>query len=119
MPTGASLLITASTSGDATQQSEIVSRGNRTCGSKSWYTAAAENVGPEATRVGMFGGHTRVSESVDKGEVEACWECAAPNTFGRTKARTWVENTWNWAKGGGHLLGKSDGGSGRRGRPPA
>ena len=40
----------------------------------SWYTAAAENVGPEARRVGMLGGHTLVSKkSVDDGEVvEAC-----------------------------------------------
>ena len=60
-------LVTALTGGDAPQQSEIVSRGNRA----SWYTAAAENVGSEARRVEMLGGHTRVSKSVDDGEVEA------------------------------------------------
>ena len=38
-----------------------------------WYTATAENVGPEARRrVGMLGGHTRVIKNVDNGEVEAC-----------------------------------------------
>ena len=63
-------LPTASTGGDAPQQSGIVSRGNRACGS-SWGTAAAENVGPEARRGGMLGGHTRVSKGVDDGEVEA------------------------------------------------
>ena len=35
------------------------------------YSAAAENVGPEARRVGMLGGHTQVSKSVDDGGVEA------------------------------------------------
>ena len=50
-------------------------------------------------------------------EVEAWWECRAQHV-GRTKARTLVKNTWNRAKGGGHLFGKSDGGSGRRGSPP-
>ena len=44
---------------------------------------------------------------------------AAPNTSeGRRQEPGWVENTWNWVKCGGHLLGKSDGGSGRRGNPP-
>ena len=62
-----SSLPTASTGGDATQQSEIVSRGNRA----SWYSATAENMGPEARRVGMLGGHTRVNKRVDDGEVEA------------------------------------------------
>ena len=60
-------LLTASTSGDATQQSELVSRGNRA-------TAAAENMGPEARRGGMLGEQTRVSKSVDDGEVIAWWE---------------------------------------------
>ena len=32
---------------------------------------AAENVGPEARRVEMLGGYTRVSQSFDDGEVEA------------------------------------------------
>ena len=50
-------------------------------------TCAAENVGPEARRVGVLGGHTRVSKSVDDGEVEVCWECC-PLHVGRTKART-------------------------------
>ena len=45
-----------------------------------WYTAAVENVVPKARKVGMLGGHTRVSKSADDGEVEACWECCAPNT---------------------------------------
>ena len=36
-----------------------------------WDTTAAENVGPEATRGGMLGEHTRVSISVDDGEAEA------------------------------------------------
>ena len=62
----------SSTRGDVLQQSEIISRGNR-----SWYTAAVENMGPEARRVEMLGGHTRVSKSVDDGEVEAS---AAPRT---------------------------------------
>ena len=44
-------LLTASTSGDATKQSELVFRGNRA-------TAAAENMGPEARRGGMLGEHT-------------------------------------------------------------
>ena len=39
---------------------------------KSWYTTAAENVGPEARIVGMLGRDTRLSKSVDDGEVEAC-----------------------------------------------
>ena len=66
----------------------------------------------------MLGGHPRVSKSVDDGEVEAWWECRTHH-IGRAKARTWVENawTWNYVKGGEHLLGKSDRGSGRRGRP--
>ena len=38
------------------------------------------NVGLEARRGGTLGGHTRVSKSVDDGEVEAWWECA-PNTL--------------------------------------
>ena len=42
---------------------------------------AAENVGPEARRVEMLGGYTRVSQSFDDGEVEALWECY-----------TWVDN---------------------------
>ena len=54
-------LPTASTGGDATEQGKIVSRGNR-----------AEKVGPEAKRIGMLGGNTRVSKTVDDGEVEAC-----------------------------------------------
>ena len=41
----------------------------------SWCTAAAKNLGPEASRVGMPGGHTRVSKSVDDGDVGTCWEC--------------------------------------------
>ena len=40
----------------------------------SWYTAAAKNLGPEASRVGMPGGHTRVSKSIDDGDVGTCWE---------------------------------------------
>ena len=47
---------------------------------KSWYSAAAENVALEARRVWIIlGGHTRVSKSVDDGEieVEAFWECCA------------------------------------------
>ena len=83
-------LPTTLTGGDATQQSEIVSRGNLA----SWYSVTAESVGPEAKRVGAFGGHTRVSKRVDDGEVEACWVCCTQHV-GRTKARTWVENTWN------------------------
>ena len=63
-------LPTASTGGDAPQQSEIVSRGNRVR-QQSWDTAATENVGTEARRGGMLGGHTRVSKSVDDGEVDA------------------------------------------------
>ena len=66
---------------------EIVSRGNR------WYTAAAENVGPEARRVAMLGVHRQVTKPVDDGEVDACWECCTQHV-GRTKARTWVENIW-------------------------
>ena len=83
-------LPTASTGGDTPQQSEIVSRGNR----ESWGTAAAENVGPEARRGGMLEGHTRLSKNVDDGEVEAWWKYQTQHV-GRTKARTWVENTWN------------------------
>ena len=52
---------------------------------QSWYTTAVENVGPEARRVEMLGGHTRVSKSVDNGEVEV---------EELRKARTWVD-TWN------------------------
>ena len=58
------------------------------------HTAAAENAGPEARRGGMLGGHTRVSKSVDDGEVEAWWECHTQHV-GKTKVRTWVENIWN------------------------
>ena len=76
---------------------------------QSWYSAAAENVGPVARRVGMLGGHTRVNKSVDDGEVEPCWESCTQHV-GITKARTWVKTTWNWAKGGAYLLGKSYGG---------
>ena len=63
-----------------------------------WYTAAAENVGPEARRAEMFGGHTRVSNSVDDREVEAYCECCTQH-IGRIKSRTrlcfvtiWVKN---------------------------
>ena len=45
----------------------------------------------------MLGGHTQVSKSVDDGEVEAWWECRTQHV-GRTKARTWVENTWTAAR---------------------
>ena len=55
----------------------------------SWDIAAVENVGPEARRRGMLGGHTRVSESVDDRKVEAWWECRTQHV-GRTKARTWL-----------------------------
>ena len=65
----------------------------------------------------MLGGRTRVSKIVDDGEVEACW--VLHPRCRKTKSITWVENTWNSVKNGGHLLGKSDGGSGRRGKPPA
>ena len=84
-------LLTALTGGDATQQSEIVSRGNL---AKSGYTAAAENVGPEARRVGILGGHTQVRKSIDDGEVKACWERCTQDV-GRTNARTWVESIWS------------------------
>ena len=71
------LVIKVSTGGDAPQQSMP----NRLTAATVWYTAAAENVGPEARRVGMLGGRTRVTKSVDDGVVEACWECCtAPNT---------------------------------------
>ena len=60
-------LVTALIGDDATQQSKIVCLRQQ-----SWYTAAAENIGPEASRVRVLGGHTRVSKSVDDGEVEAC-----------------------------------------------
>ena len=43
-------------------------------------TVAAENVGPEARRVGMVRGHTRVRKSVHDGEFEAGWACC---TLGR------------------------------------
>ena len=36
------------------------------------HTAAAENVGPAARRVGMLGGLSRVRKRVDDGELEAC-----------------------------------------------
>ena len=75
-------LPTAPTGGDASQQSEIVSRGNR-----SWYTATAEDVGPEARRVEMLGGSTRESKSVDDGGVEAWLECCTQHV-GKKKART-------------------------------
>ena len=65
----------------------------------------------------MLGGHTRVSKSIDDREVKAWWVCRTQDV-GRTKAKTWVESTWNRVKGGGHLLGKSDGVSGWRGSPP-
>ena len=55
----------------------------------------AENVGPEARRGEVLGGHTRVSKSIYDGEVEAWWECRTQHV-GRTKAITWVENTWIW-----------------------
>ena len=78
------------------------------------------NVEPETTRGGMLGRHTRVSKSIDEGEVEAWWECRTQRV-GRTKEKTCVENTWTWnrAKGVGHFLGKSDGRSGQSGRPSA
>ena len=82
----ASLPTSSSTGGDAPQQSEIVSRGNSV--QQSVYTATAENVGPEPRGVGMLVGHTRVSKSVDDGEVKACWECCTQHV-GRTEARTW------------------------------
>ena len=37
----------------------------------------------------MLGGHTRVSKSVEDGEVEAWWECRTQHV-GRTKAITWL-----------------------------
>ena len=58
------------------------------------WTAAADNEGHEARRTKILEGHTRVRNSVDDGEVEACWEYYSQHV-GRTKARTWVENTWN------------------------
>ena len=72
-------------------------------------------MGPEAKRVEMLGGHTRVSESVDIGEVEAWWECCT-QYVGRAKARTWVD-TWNWAKAEGIFSGKATGEAGDEGRP--
>ena len=81
MPTVQALLA-ASTGGDATSESEIVSHGNR---AKSWYTASAENVGSEARRVGMLGGHTRVSKSADDGEVGACWDYCTRHVTGIKK----------------------------------
>ena len=84
-------LLTALTGGDATQQSEIISRGNR---AKRWYTDAAEIVRLEARRVGMLGEHTQVSKSIDDGEVKACWERCTQHV-GRTNARTWVESIWD------------------------
>ena len=58
-----------------------------------WYTAAAENVEPEARRAGVLGGHTRVSKNIEDGEVEAWWECCTQH-LGRMKANTWLD-TWN------------------------
>ena len=43
------------------------------------HTAVAENVGPEARRVEMLGGHTRGSKSVDEGELQVCWVCCIQN----------------------------------------
>ena len=54
----------ASAGGDASQQREIVSRGNR------WDTAA-ESVGPAARRVETLVGHMSVSKRVGYGGVEA------------------------------------------------
>ena len=48
----------ASTDSHATQQSKIISRGNRAIG-----TAPPR-------KIGMLGGHTQVRNSVDDGEVE-------------------------------------------------
>ena len=66
----------------------------------------------------MLRGHTRASQSVDDGEIEAWWDCRTQHV-GRRTAIIWVGNTWNSVKGEGHLLEKSDGGSGRRGSPSA
>ena len=60
-------LPTASTGGDAAQQSEIVSRGNRVV-----HRHRGKRGTEARRRVGMLGGHTRVIKNVDNGEVEAC-----------------------------------------------
>ena len=54
------------------------------------HTAAAENGGLVAMRVGRLGGHTRVRKNGDDGEVEACWECCTHYelTFGTFNVRT-------------------------------
>ena len=70
----------ASTGGDASQQREIVSRGNR------WDTAA-ESVGPEARGVESHVGRMSVGKGVGYEGVEAWWECC-PQHVGRTKAGT-------------------------------
>ena len=61
---------TASNGGDASQQREIISRGNRACGSKVGDTAA-ESVGPAARRVESLVGRMSVSKRVGYGGVEA------------------------------------------------
>ena len=45
---------------------------------------AAESVGSDARRVGMLGGHIRVSKRANEGEVEV-FGCTAPNTSGERK----------------------------------
>ena len=86
-------LLTSSTGGDVTRQAKSFPAA-AVPAAASWYTAVAGNVGPKARRVGILGGHTRVSKSVDDREVEAYWECGTQHV-GRTKAISWVENTCN------------------------
>ena len=53
------------------------------------HTAAAENVGSEARKVGMITGNTRARKCVYDGELEACWKCCT-HYVAKIKARTWV-----------------------------
>ena len=71
----------ASTGGDAPQKREIVSRGNRACGSK------VGTLPRKAWIVKSLVGHMSVSKRVGYGGVDAWWECCTHNV-GIIKAGT-------------------------------
>ena len=90
---GSAILPVGLTARDAIQQSDFFLAVTMAEAAKVVHRRR-EDVKPERRRVGMPVGHTRVRKTVDDGEVEASWECYTQHV-GRTKARTWIENTWN------------------------
>ena len=96
-------LPTASTSGDEPQQSEIVSRGNRTCGSKVRTLPPRKTWDPKRGEEECSGG-TREKATVSTMEKSRRDGIAAPNTSEEGRQgiyiyiyiyRTWVGNSWN------------------------